>query len=135
MLAEDPSKIPTAIEEVLRYEAPSPIQARHVTEEVVWHGHSVPANSRLALLTGSAGRDERQFENADRFDINRTFDRHLSFGHGIHFCLGASLARLEARVVLEETLSRFPRWEIDEAEVEYVHTSTVRGPSRVPLQL
>jgi cytochrome P450 len=127
--------IPNAVEELIRYEAPSPIQARFVTRDVEWHGHRVPAHSKIALLTGSAGRDEREFPDADRFDVERTFDRHVSFGYGIHFCLGANLARLEAKVALEETLARFPEWGVDESQVEMVHTSTVRGPSHVHVEL
>ena len=98
-----------------------------------WHGERVPAGSKIALLTGSAGRDERKYPDADRFDVERVFDAHVSLGYGIHYCLGASLARLEARVVLEETLARFPEWHVDESAVELVRTSTVRGPSRVPI--
>jgi cytochrome P450 len=127
--------IPNAVEELLRYEPPSPIQARFVTRAAEWHGHVVPASSRIALLTGSAGRDEREYAEPDRFDVTRTFDRHVTFGYGIHFCLGASLARLEAEVVIEETLSRFPEWDVDETAVELVRTSTVRGPAHVPIRL
>jgi cytochrome P450 len=134
-LVEDPSLIPNTVEELLRYEAPSPIQARYVTRDVSWHGVQVPQGSRLALLTGSAGRDERKYPEPDRFDVRRHFDRHVSFGHGIHFCLGASLARLEAKVALEETLHRFPHWTVEESRVEFVQTTTVRGPSSVPLSL
>lgn len=131
-LLADRELVPNAVEELLRYEAPSPIQARFVTHDVEWHGSTVPAGSKIALLTGSAGRDEREFPDADRFDVTRRLDRHVTFGYGIHFCLGASLARLEARVVLEETLDRFPEWHVDESRVELVRTSTVRGPSHVP---
>ncbi len=127
--------IGNAVEELLRYEAPSPIQARFVTRDVEWHGQSVPARSKVALLTGSAGRDEREYPNADRFDVERRFDRHVTFGYGIHFCLGASLARLESRVVLDETLAHFPEWGVDESKVEFVRTTTVRGPARVPITL
>jgi cytochrome P450 len=134
-LVKNRALIPNAVEELLRYEPPSPIQARFVTREAEWHGHVVPANSRIALLTGSAGRDEREYTEPDRFDVARNFDRHVTFGYGIHFCLGASLARLEAEVVIEETLDRFPEWEVDEAAVELVRTSTVRGPAHVPIQL
>jgi cytochrome P450 len=134
-LVEDPSLIPNAVEELLRFEAPSPIQARYVTRDVSWHGVDVPKGSRLALLTGSAGRDERKYPEPERFDVRRHFDRHVSFGHGIHFCLGASLARLEAKVALEETLHRFPRWTVDDNRVEFVQTTTVRGPSSVPIEL
>jgi cytochrome P450 len=134
-LAADPTLIPNAIEELLRYEAPSPIQARYVTREVNWHGTTVPAGSKLAMLTGSAGRDEREFPEPDRFDVTRKFERHITFGHGIHFCIGANLARLEGAIVLEETLRRMPAWDVDEAKVEMVRTSTVRGPIRVPVHL
>jgi cytochrome P450 len=87
------------------------------------------------LLTGSAGRDEREYAEPDRFDVERVFDRHVTFGYGIHFCLGASLARLEAEVVIQETLNRFPQWHVDEADIELVRTSTVRGPAHVPIRL
>jgi len=127
--------IPNAVEELLRYEPPSPIQARFTTHAVEWHGHVVPAQSKMALLTGSAGRDDREYAEPDRFDVERTLDRHVTFGYGVHFCLGASLARLEAEVVIEETLKRFPEWHVDESKVELVRTSTVRGPSRVPIHL
>jgi cytochrome P450 len=127
--------VPNAVEELLRYEPPSPIQARFTTHAAEWHGHVVPAHSKLALLTGSAGRDEREYAEPERFDVERTLDRHVTFGYGVHYCLGASLARLEAEVVIEETLERFPAWHIDEREIEFVRTSTVRGPSRVPIHL
>jgi cytochrome P450 len=125
--------IPNAVEELLRYEAPSPIQARYVRRDVEWHGRQVPAGSKIALLTGSAGRDERKYPDPDRFDVTRTFDTHVSLGYGIHYCLGANLARLEARVVLEETLARLPEWDVDESAIELVRTTTVRGPSKVPI--
>jgi cytochrome P450 len=104
-----------------------------VTRDVEWHDQKVPQYSKLALLTGSAGRDEREYLDADRFDVERQFSRHLTFGHGIHFCLGASLARLEGRIVIEETLARFPEWGVEEGAVRLVRTSTVRGPVHVPI--
>jgi cytochrome P450 len=134
-LVADRAIVPNAVEELLRYEAPSPIQARLVTRDVEWHGRAIPAFSKIALLTGSAGRDEREFPDPDRFDVARSFDRHVTFGYGIHFCLGANLARLEGRIVLEETLARFPEWGVDESEVELVRTSTVRGPVHVPITI
>jgi cytochrome P450 len=134
-LVERADLVPNAVEELLRYEAPSPIQARFVTREVEWHGHVVPANSKIALLTGSAGRDEREFQHADRFDVERSFDRHVTFGYGIHFCLGANLARLEGRIVIDETLKRFPEWQVDEQAVQMARTSTVRGPVHVPVHV
>ena len=132
-LVEDPGLIPNAINEILRYESPSPIQARYVTRDVELHGDIVPAGSVLLLLTASGNRDERRFPDSDRFDVRRTIDRHLAFGYGIHFCLGAALARLEARVALEEVLERFPSWEVDEANAVRTRTSTVRGWDRLPV--
>jgi cytochrome P450 len=114
---------------------PSPIQARLVTHAVEWHGQTIPAYSKVALLTGGAGRDEREYTEPDRFDVERNFDRHVTFGYGVHYCLGANLARLEARVVLEETLDHLPEWHVDESEIEMARTSTVRGPIHVPIQI
>jgi cytochrome P450 len=134
-LARDFSLIPNAVEELLRYEAPSPVQARIATRAVEIHGTVIPEASKVLLLTGSAGRDERQFSDADRFDIHRQFSTHMSFGYGVHFCLGAALARLESRVALEETLRRFPVWEVDHTRAVRLHTSTVRGYSSVPIRI
>jgi cytochrome P450 len=132
-IVEDRSLLPNAIEEILRYEAPSPVQARTVARDVEWYGRTVPAGSILLLLNGSANRDERRFPDPDRFDIHRRIGHHLSFGYGLHFCLGASLARLEARVVLDEVLKRFPEWEVDWANAKRAHTSTVRGWESLPV--
>lgn len=134
-LVADPSLIGGAIEELLRYDAPSPVQGRFALQDSKYHDTVIPAGSKVALLTGSAGRDERQYPNADVFDVNRSGIRHVSFGHGSHFCLGAALARLEARIAIEETLARFPTWDVDESAVEFVHTNSVRGPSSVPISL
>jgi cytochrome P450 len=134
-LVDDKSLIPNAIEELLRYEAPSPIQARVVMREVEVHGQRVPMGSKMALLTGSAGRDERAYADPDRFDVLRKIDQHVSFGYGIHFCLGAALARMEGRVGIEEMLQRFPAWDVDEDNAEMVHTSTVRGWARLPVRV
>jgi cytochrome P450 len=133
ILVADPSQLNNAIEETLRFEAPSPVQGRFLKRDVELHGTRIPAGSKILLLTGSAGRDERKYPDADRYDVRRRFDGHVSFGRGVHFCLGASLARLEARVALEETLSRFPTWEVDHDRCEMVHTSTVRGYAKVPI--
>jgi cytochrome P450 len=134
-MVADPALIPNAIEELLRYEAPSPVQGRWTTRDAELHGEVVPAGSKVLLLTGAAGRDERKFPDADRFDIRRPIDHHLSFGYGIHFCLGAALARLEGRVALEETLARFPEWEVDHDRTVRLHTSTVRGYAKVPISV
>jgi cytochrome P450 len=132
-LVADRSLLPNAVEELLRYESPSPIQARWVTRDVELHGQVVPRGSKMALLNAAANRDERHFPDADRFDVGRPIDRTLAFGYGGHFCLGAALARLEGRVVVDEVLDRLPAWDVDEAEVGFVRTTTVRGPARVPV--
>lgn len=132
LLVEDPGLIPNAVEETLRYEAPSPIQGRWVARDVELHGTVVPRGSKMALLNGSADRDERHFPDADRFDIGRKIDRHLAFGYGVHFCIGAALARLEGRVAMSETLKRFPHWDVDESGIQRIHTTTVRGYTNVP---
>jgi cytochrome P450 len=132
-LAEDSSLLPKAVEELLRYEAPSGIQGRWTTRDVELHDTVIPEASKVLLLTGAAGRDERAYPDADRFDVHRSGQPHVSFGYGIHFCLGAALARLEGRVALEETLKRFPTWEVDHTRAVRLHTSTVRGYTKVPI--
>jgi len=132
-LAADLGLIPNAIEEILRFEPPSPVQARLVTADVVHHGQTVPAGSAMLLLNASANRDERRFDDPDRFDIHRQIKRHLSFGYSLHFCLGAHLARLEGRVALEEVLRRFPDWEVDDERAVQARTSTVRGWESLPV--
>jgi cytochrome P450 len=132
LLVDDQGRIPNAIEELLRFEPPSPVQGRYVAQDVEIHERLIPEGSICALLTGSAGRDERRFDDADRLNIQREVGNHLSLGFGIHFCLGAALARLESRVVLEETLKRFPAWEVDTENLGRTHSSTVRGYAKVP---
>jgi cytochrome P450 len=132
-LAADPGLLPNAVEELLRFEAPSPVQGRFTTRDVELHGGVVPAGSKVLLLTGSAGRDERVFPDAHRFDVHRRFEHHVSFGYGIHFCLGAALARMEGRIALQETLRRFPTWEVDCDKAVRLHTSTVRGYKELPV--
>jgi cytochrome P450 len=132
-LVEDRSLVPNAIEELLRYEAPSPVQARYVTTDVEHYGTTVPAGSAILLLNGSANRDGRKFPDGDSFDIHRKIDHHLTFGYGIHFCLGAALARLEGRVALDEVLERFPTWQVDWDNAVQGRTSTVRGWEKLPV--
>jgi cytochrome P450 len=131
-LVADPSLIPGAVEESLRYEPPSPVQARYVARDAEHYGSVVPEGSFMLLLNASANRDERQFPDPDRFDIHRRAS-HLSFGQGLHFCLGSALARLEARVAIEEVLKRWPDWEVDYANAERAHTASVRGWARLPV--
>ncbi len=132
-LVADRDLVPNAVEELLRYEAPSPVQARLVTRDVEHHGQVVPKGSPILLLNGSANRDERRFADPDRFDVHRDIGHHLTFGYGVHFCLGAALARLEGRVALDEVLSRFPEWEVDWDRAVRAHTTTVRGWESLPV--
>lgn len=133
-LVQDRSLVPQAIEEILRYESPSPVQARYVAREIAHHGTAVPEESAMVLLNGSANRDDRHFEDADRFDVHRRIGRHLAFGYGIHLCLGAASARLEGRVALDEVLSRFPDWEVDWKNAVQARTSTVRCWEKLPVR-
>jgi cytochrome P450 len=132
-LVEDRSLIPNAIEELLRYEAPSPVQARYIARNVEYYGRTVTEGNVMVILNGSANRDDRHFPDGDRFDIHRSIDHHLSFGYGLHFCLGAALARLEGRVALDEVLKRFPEWEVDWDNAKMARTSTVRGWETLPV--
>jgi cytochrome P450 len=131
-LVEDPSLIPNAIEELLRFEPPGPHIARYVAEEVEVHGTKIPAGSVMMLLAASANRDDRRFPRGDTFDIHREIGAHVAFGYGIHYCLGAALARLEGRIALEEILKRFPEWEVDLPNARLAPTSTVRGYETLP---
>jgi cytochrome P450 len=132
-LVENPALIPNAVEEILRWEAPSAIQGRWVMHDVEFHGTVLPEGSKAALLTGAADRDDRMWADPDSIIVERDLSRHVAFGYGIHFCLGAALARLEGRIALEETLKRFPTWSVDRDRCEMVHTSTVRGYAKVPI--
>jgi cytochrome P450 len=133
-LVEDRALLPNAVEELLRYEPIAPHVGRYVARDVELHGQTVPEGSAILFLIGSANRDERRFEDPDRFDIHRDLGgSHLTFGYGIHFCLGAARARLEGRVALDELLTRFPEWEVDEAGAELAPTSTVRGFKTLPV--
>ncbi|MDQ2678599.1 MAG: cytochrome P450 [Actinomycetota bacterium] len=134
-VCQDRSLVNNTIEEVLRFESPSPVQARYVTADVELHGTTVPEGSTILLLNASGNRDERAFDDPDRFDVRRNIAHHLAFGYGIHFCLGAALARIEGRVVLDEMLTRFPDWEVDEERAVRGRTSTVRGWSSMPVRI
>jgi cytochrome P450 len=131
-LVEDPSLIPGAIEEVLRYEAPSPVQARYVAHDTECRGQRIAEGSIMLLLNGSANRDEARYADGERFDIHRG-GGHLSFGQGLHFCMGSALARMQARVALEEVLKRWPDWEVDYANAGKAHTTSVRGWAKLPV--
>jgi cytochrome P450 len=135
LIVEDRSLIPNAVDETLRYEPTGLHLARYVTGDVDYHGTTVPAGSAILLLVGSANRDERHHVDPDRYDVRREVGALLTFGHGLHYCLGAALARLEGRVALEEVLNRWSDWEVDMDEARLSTTSTVRGWDRMPVQL
>ncbi len=132
----DRSRISDAVEETLRYEGSTQVMARTLTQPVELHGAHMPAGEKVLLLLGSGNRDERVWREPEVFDIDRPWPtHHLGFGHGIHVCLGAALARLEMRISLEEFLGRYPTYEIDGSGLERVHSGNVRGYSRMPTRL
>lgn len=132
-LQADPARIPDALEELLRYETPAPSLGRTLSRDLELHGCTLRKGDRALLLISAANRDPRVFPDPDRFDIERDSSSHLSFGFGIHFCMGASLARLEARVALEEILVRIPDYRVTSDEFPWFHTQSVRGPAELPL--
>ncbi len=132
-LVEDRSLVPNAIEELLRFESPGPQIGRYVPEDAEVHGETVPAGSALLFLISAANRDDRRYDDPDCFDIHREVGQHLAFGYGIHFCLGAALARLEGRIALDELLDRFPEWDVDLERARIAPTSTVRGFETLPM--
>jgi cytochrome P450 len=132
-LIEAPVLIPDAIEEILRYEPPGLQFARVVTEDVDFQGHTLAPGSVLLSLVGSANRDDRKFPDGDTFDIHRKPAGIFTFSFGIHYCLGAALARLEGKVALEEVLKRFPEWDVDEASAVLIASSTTRGYDSLPV--
>jgi cytochrome P450 len=131
----DRSLIPKVIEETLRFEPTGHATARYVMHDVDHHGTTVPAGSAILLLLAAANRDERRYPDPDVYDIHREDLQHLTFGWGVHFCLGANLARLEGRVALDELLNRFPEWEVDHDDIALAPTSTVRGWERMPISI
>lgn len=133
-LVSDRSLVPNAIEELLRYEPPAPHVGRYVARDVELYDRTVPEGNVMLFLVGAANRDDRRYPDADRFDIHRTIGQHLTFGYGVHFCLGAALARLEGRVALDEVLQRFPEWDVDWDRAKLAPTSTVRGWETLPVR-
>jgi cytochrome P450 len=128
----DADAMAVAVEEVLRWSSPAQYAVRTVTRDVAWYGRTVPAGDRILLLIGAANRDEREYPDPDRFDVGRVIPTQLALGQGVHYCLGASLARLETRVALEELGRRFPRFVVDEARARRVHMSNVHGFESLP---
>ncbi len=132
-IVADRDLIPGTVEEALRFEPPAPHVGRYVAADVELHGEVVPEGSAVLFLVGAANRDDRKYDDPETFDIHRDVTTHLSFGYGPHFCLGAALARLEARVALDEMLTRFPEWQVDLSDAVLAPTSTVRGWERLPV--
>jgi cytochrome P450 len=132
-LVDDPSLIPNAVEEILRFEPPPYHIARYVAHDTEFHGRALPAGSALVCLPGAANRDERRFADPDTFDVRRRMGHTLSFGYGAHHCLGAALARLEGCVVLEEVLRRFPTWTVDDDGARLTDGFLTRGWETLPV--
>ncbi len=132
----DPDLVPDWVEETLRYDTSSQILARTAAVDVEYHGITIPAGDKVLLVAGSANRDEEVFEDADQFHIGRDIGNRLaSFGAGVHFCLGAHLARLEANVALAEFAKRVRGYHVDETGAERVHSSNVRGFAALPVKV
>jgi cytochrome P450 len=134
-LIDDPGSIPAAVEEILRIWPPSQYQGRFSLRDAEFRGVTLPAGHPVLLITGSATRDERFFDDPDAFDIGRPTSQSLGFGLGIHSCLGAALARMESRIAIEEMVRRWPRYGIDEDGLRRVHMSNVAGFSNVPVRV
>ncbi|MDH4040779.1 MAG: cytochrome P450 [Gammaproteobacteria bacterium] len=132
-IAQNPSLVPAAIEEILRFEPVGPSVARHVRKDVEIHGQLVPAGSAMLFLLASANRDESRFPDGERFDIHRQGQPHMTFGRGIHVCLGSALARVEGRVAMEEILKRFPEWTVDADNAKLSSSSSTRGWETLPV--
>jgi cytochrome P450 len=135
LLVEDPTLINNAVAEVLRYESISYHICRTTTTDVELHGQTVPANSVVVTLPGSANRDERQHQEPDRFDITRAPAQMFTFSYGPHFCLGASLARLETRVAIEAMIKRFPSWTVDHDGAKLTGGIDTRGWDHLPVEV
>jgi hypothetical protein len=133
-LVHDSSLLPNAIEEMLRYEAPTQALPRTATRDTEIHGVRISAGAEVMLVWAAANHDEREFDSPERFDILRRAKRHLSLGHGTHFCMGANLARLEARVSFEELLAQFPDY-VQESEAPWQISTWARAHASIPLQL
>jgi len=134
-VVEERALIPNVIDETLRFEPTGHATARYVTEDIEYYGTTVPARSPILVSMASANRDPRRFENPDVYDIYRQDVQHLTFGYGLHFCLGSHLARLEGRVALDEMLNRWPERDVDYRGIKLAPTSTVRGWERMPIIL
>ncbi len=136
-LLDDRSKIPAAVEELLRYEAPSQYQVRRSMQDVHLHGATIPAGKPVFLINGAANRDPAVWTDPDEFDIDRgrSEAQNMGFGYGIHSCLGAALARMESAIALDKLLDFMPRYEVDWAGCQRVHMQNVMGWKHVPVRV
>lgn len=132
-LAADPALLGLAVEELLRFDSPVQGLSRVLTREWTLHGITMPEGDSVLLLFGSANRDERVFAHPDIFDIDRKPEHQVGFGRGIHFCLGAALARMEARIALRAFLSRVPDWQVDLDSAKRLHSGPIRGYLSLPI--
>lgn len=130
-LAKNPGLLRDAVEEMLRYESPTQVIPRTATKDVELYGVTIPKGARVQMQLGAANRDEREFVDAHRFDIHRKHHRNIAFGVGLHFCLGAPLARLEGRIAFEELLARIPEYEI--GAPQRIPSNWARSLKRLPL--
>ena len=133
-LVSEPALIPGAVEELLRYDGVVHYEARTLMRDLELHGEKLSAGARVFFVLGAANRDPREFERPDALDVRRAIPRRIHFGHGPHFCLGANLARLEARILLEMLLARLPEYEVDPGGLERARTANLRGFARVPIR-
>ena len=133
-LVNDPSLWPNAIEELNRMESPAQVLPRTTTRDVEIQGTTIPADSRVMLIWGAANHDDREYTNPETLDVTRKFSRHLAFGHGIHYCLGANLARLEARAAFEEWHRNFPDYHLT-GEPQRIVSIWARAFSRIPVSV
>jgi hypothetical protein len=134
MLLQDPTLWPGAVEEMNRIESPTQVLPRMTTGPVELHGRTIPSGARVMLVWGAANHDDREFSDPERFEVTRRIGRHLAFGHGVHYCLGANLARLEARVAFEQWHARFPDYDLDD-EPQRITSIWARALSRIPVRL
>lgn len=131
-IAENPALVPAAMEEILRFEPPGPAVARYVTKDVEIHGQTVPAGSAILFMLASANRDDDRFPDGDSFNVHRDGSPHITFGRGVHSCVGSALARVEGRVALVELLKRFPDWTLDMENAKLSSSSSTRGWDTLP---
>ena len=132
-LAADRTLLGPAVEELLRYDSPAQGLSRTLTRDVTLHDTTMRQGEKVLLLFGSANRDERAFPDPDVFDIERTSEHQVAFGRGIHFCLGAALARMEARIALDALLDRVPDWEVDLESARRLRSGPIRGYTSLPI--